>query len=119
MVAFLTWQRGRQDSGYEKMLLASARWPIPFDLYVLRYPRGSYVWPHVDPVTEGRHWRLNFVFWKARSGGFFWKSNDMKTLRRGRSRWHLFRPDVELHGVTAVTDGSRYVLSLGWILGDR
>jgi len=25
------WQRGRQGTGYDKMLLATALWPIPFD----------------------------------------------------------------------------------------
>jgi hypothetical protein len=40
-MAWLTWQRGRQGTGYDKMLLATARWPLPFDCYLLRYPQGS------------------------------------------------------------------------------
>jgi len=30
------WQRGRQGTGYDKMLLATAMWPIPFDSYLIQ-----------------------------------------------------------------------------------
>jgi hypothetical protein len=53
------WQRGRQGTGYDKMLLATASWPIPFDSYLIRYPDGSEIPPHTDPVSTGRHYRLN------------------------------------------------------------
>lgn len=55
------WQRGRQGTGYDKMLLATARWPLPFDSYLIRYPEGSEIPPHTDPVQAGRHYRLNIV----------------------------------------------------------
>jgi hypothetical protein len=28
------WQRGRQKTGYDKMLLCGALWPIKFDVYL-------------------------------------------------------------------------------------
>jgi hypothetical protein len=65
------WQRGRQGTGYDKMLLLTARWPLPFDSYLLRYPEGSEIPPHTDPVTTGRHYRLNIVLKSPKSGGEF------------------------------------------------
>jgi hypothetical protein len=47
------WQSGRQGSGYDKMLLLTAPWPVPFDSYLIRYPEGSSVPPHKDPVQQG------------------------------------------------------------------
>ena len=44
------WQRGRQGTGYDKMLLLTARWPLRFDSYLIRYPEGSEIPPHTDPV---------------------------------------------------------------------
>lgn len=55
------WRRGRQGTGYDKMLLATATWPIRFDSYLIRYPEGSEIPPHTDPVSDGRHYRLNIV----------------------------------------------------------
>jgi hypothetical protein len=68
------WLGGRQQFGYFKMLLATNRafFFVPFDLYLLRFPTGSYISRHVDPVDEGRcHFRLNIVIWKASQGGDF------------------------------------------------
>lgn len=55
------WQKGRQKTGYEKMLLAGAVWPIKFDLYLLKFPEGCEVPSHTDDVKNGRHYRLNIV----------------------------------------------------------
>ncbi|MCF6436249.1 2OG-Fe(II) oxygenase, partial [Pseudoalteromonas sp. MMG021] len=35
------WERGRQNTGYDKMLLCGASWPIKFDTYLLKFPEGS------------------------------------------------------------------------------
>jgi hypothetical protein len=109
------WQRGRQNSGYDKLLLFQARWPLPFDLYLLRYPEGSYVPPHTDKVDSGRHYRLNLVIKRPRAGGEFHCAKPI--LATGRIK--LFRPDECEHSVSRVVSGSRYVLSLGWVLRDR
>ncbi len=109
------WQRGRQGTGYDKMLLAAATWPLPFDSYLIRYPEGSAIPPHTDPVQSGRHYRLNIVLKASRSGGEFICAKPIFATRRIK----LFRPDVCEHSVTTVVGGSRYVFSLGWVLGRR
>lgn len=105
------WQRGRQASGYDKMLLLQGLIPLPFDVYLLRFPQGSEVPPHTDPVGSGRHFRLNIVIRRARSGGEFICAAPIFAL----SRIKFFRPDVCEHRVTRVESGARYVFSVGWI----
>ena len=60
------WERGRQKSGYDKMLICGAYWPIKFDTYLLRFPKGSEIKPHTDTVKSGKHYRLNIVLKSAR-----------------------------------------------------
>jgi hypothetical protein len=108
----LRWQCGRQGTGYDKMLLLTARWPLPFDSYLIRYPEGSEIPPHTDPVQAGRHYRLNIVLKSSPSGGEFVCATPIYASRRIK----LFRPDACEHSVTRVVGGSRYVLSLGWVL---
>ena len=107
------WQRGRQGTGYDKMLLFTARWPLRFDSYLIRYPDGSEIPPHRDPVSAGRHYRLNLILKSPRAGGEFVCDAPLFATRRIK----LFRPDACSHSVTRVVGGSRYVLSLGWVLG--
>lgn len=107
------WQRGRQGTGYDKMLLATARWPLRFDSYLIRYPEGSEIPPHTDPVQAGRHYRLNLILKSPRAGGEFVCAMPIYASRRIK----LFRPDACEHSVTRVEGGSRYVLSIGWVLG--
>jgi hypothetical protein len=109
---WLTWQRGRQDTGYDKMLMATARWPLPFDCYLLRYPQGAVIPPHTDPVTDKKHYRLNIVVWRATQGGEFICATPIFATDRIK----LFRPDACEHSVSEVKQGSRYVFSLGWVL---
>ncbi len=107
------WQRGRQGTGYDKMLLLTARWPLPFDSYLIRYPEGSEIPPHTGPVKAGQHYRLNLVLKSPKSGGEFVCAAPIYASKRIK----LFRPDACEHSVTRVVGGSRYVLSLGWVLG--
>jgi hypothetical protein len=109
------WQSGRQGSGYDKMLLLTAPWPVPFDSYLIRYPEGSSIPPHTDPVQRGRHYRLNVILKSPRSGGEF----VCATPIYASARIKLFRPDRCEHSVTRVEGGSRYVLSIGWVLAAR
>lgn len=108
----LRWRRGRQDSGYDKMLLLTAAWPLRFDSYLIRYPPGAEIPPHTDPVSRGRHYRLNIVLKRSPIGGEFICSAPIFTSARIK----LFRPDACEHSVTRVEGGSRYVLSIGWVL---
>ncbi len=107
------WQSGRQESGYDKMLLLTASWPLRFDSYLLRFPDGSSIPPHKDPVKQGRHYRLNVILKAPRSGGEFRCADPIFSSPRIK----LFRPDQSEHSVTKVLGGSRYVLSIGWVLG--
>jgi hypothetical protein len=93
------------------MLLATARFPLPFDLYLLRYPRGSSVPVHVDPVDEKRHFRVNIILREAHVGGHFRCTRPIFETRRIK----VFRPDVSEHSVSEIEQGSRLVLSLGWV----
>ncbi|WKE64039.1 2OG-Fe(II) oxygenase [Gallaecimonas kandeliae] len=108
------WQKGRQQSGYEKMLLAGATWPVKFDLYLLRFPEGCEVPPHRDAVQSGKHFRLNIVLKKAKEGGDFICQSPIYCS----SRIKFFRPDLCGHSVSKVVSGNRYLLSLGWIRKD-
>lgn len=109
---FLRWKSGRQGTGYEKMLLLVNPYWRPFDCYLLRYSTGTGVPEHTDPVDDKRHYRLNLVLKKARSGGKFRCEDSIYES----SRIKLFRPDRSPHSVTPVEDGVRYVLSIGWVL---
>jgi len=105
------WERGRQKSGYDKMLLCGAMWPIKFDTYLLKFPKGSEIAPHTDKVDSGKHYRLNIVLKSADIGGEFKCTNPIFETKRIK----LFRPDVSEHQVSRVVKGSRYLLSIGWV----
>lgn len=105
------WINGRQGSGYQKVRLLECRWPIRFDLWILRFPEGSYIDSHVDPVEDGyNHYRLNVIIKRSENGGVFFGEPIWRSIRV-----ILFRPDISVHGVTKVEKGTRYVLSLGWL----
>ena len=111
--AAFRWQRGRQGTGYDKMLLFTLPWPLPFDSYLIRYPDGAAIPPHKDPVAKGRHYRLNIILKSPRNGGEFICVTPIYASKHIK----LFRPDECEHSVTRVEGGSRYVLSIGWVLG--
>jgi len=114
----VSWTEGRQGSGYFKMLLGESRIPLPFDIYLLKFPKGSEIVEHTDPIKEGkRHYRFNIVLKKAKEGGIF-RIDSAISKRRvflNTPRLHFFRPDVDKHHVTKVESGTRYVLSIGWL----
>ena len=92
------WQKGRQRSGYDKMLLCGALWPIKFDVYLLKFPEGSEIAPHTDIVETGKHYRLNIVLKNADEGGKF----ICKTPIYENSHIKLFRPDTCEHQVSKI-----------------
>ena len=105
------WERGRQQSGYDKMLLWLIPFPLPSDGYLLRFPTGAEIPPHVDPVDGKRHFRLNLILRRSRHGGEFICKDPIWNFRRIK----LFRPDLSEHAVTRVEEGNRLVLSIGWV----
>ena len=60
------WQRGRQHSDYDKLLLIEL---CCCDAYLLRFPTGARIPPHRDPVDGRRHYRLNLILRPAMRGG--------------------------------------------------
>lgn len=106
------WQRGRQESGYFKRKIFSF---ASFDCYLLKFPEGSEIPEHIDPVLQKRHYRLNIVLKKPKKGGKFLAHSGRKPFLN-TSRVIFFRPDATSHGVSKVEKGSRYVLSFGWAL---
>ena len=109
---FLKWQSGRQSSGYEKLLLLTNPFIIPFDCYLLRFREGAAIAEHTDPVDGKKHYRVNVILRAAIEGGEFICNNTIINW----SRLKLFRPDLAPHAVTPVSKGTRYVLSIGWVL---
>lgn len=101
------WTPGRQGSGYLKFKLCALE-PY-FDAYILRYPTGSQIPAHRDPVEGRAHYRLNLVLWRPTVGGEF---QCHSSIFQG-SRVTLFRPDLHVHSVSPIQEGSRLVLSLG------
>ncbi len=99
----MKWERGRQGTGYFKLDLARGR---RWDLYLLRYPPGSRVPPHRDPVPGKEHWRANLLLW----GEDTFEGRAIFRL----PRLVVFRPDITEHEVRAVSR-LRLVLSMGWV----
>jgi hypothetical protein len=105
----MKWEHGRQNTGYDKLRLFIGKW---FDCYLLRYPPGSCIPPHTDPVTNYQHFRLNIVLIPAQEGGEFSYSDPIFAWGPVK----LFRSDRSTHSVSKVGGKrSRYVLSVGWI----
>jgi hypothetical protein len=108
---WLKWDTGRAGTGYWKMKLLESV-SGKFDLYLLKYPKGSFINWHTDPTFSGfNHWRLNLVLWRTKGGEF--ETRDACKVKT--SRLNIFRPDVNEHRVTTIESGTRYVLSLGWL----
>lgn len=107
------WEPGRQGTGYEKLELLN-RWryfaKFKWDLYLLRYPVGSGIPNHRDPLPDHKHYRLNIYLWNAKAGGV--PAHD--SVICSNRFFTLFRPDLFEHSVSTVTKGTRYVLSFGW-----
>lgn len=105
------WQLGRQMSGYDKMSIISSN-RFKFDIWLLRFRAGAYIAPHVDTVTDRRHYRLNIFIKPAKVGGEFRVGSAIYQNRF----MAFFRPDISIHSVSKVEVGTRYVLSIGFTL---
>lgn len=109
------WIKGRRSGDYEKFPIIINKFIIPFDIYLLKFPQGSSISPHVDEVDNFRHYRLNILLKKAESGGNFLCGKELISFQRIK----LFRPDIHEHSVTKIERGTRYVLSIGWCLKQK
>ena len=105
------WRKGRQGTGYETMMLLWSR-ALRMDCCVIRYPIGTCIPPHRDPVSlSDRHYRLNVTLRRAAKGGEL--ICERSILRLGSL--NFFRPDLAEHQVTMIEEGTRYVFSIGWV----
>ena len=104
----MKWQEGRQGTGYLKKKLLGSN---TFDCYLLKYEKGTHIPRHKDPVHVGRHFRINIELWKASKGGIFEASDIIFKI----GIVVMFRPDIYDHSVSKIEEGTRYVLSIGWI----
>lgn len=129
-----TFEPGRQGTGYEKavfsgryealrglrdrglrMLGASA---VEHDCYLLRYPHGSYIPPHVDPAPAGmEHWRLNAIVQEPDRGGDLYIGGIQYFLQQTDAV--RFRSDTMIHEVPLVEGRDRLVWSLGALIPAR
>lgn len=103
----MKWEQGRKGSLYMKKKLFQLRNTL--DCYLIKYPVGSVLENHTDPVTGKSHYRLNIILQKAKLGGKLYLNNCLC-----RKRVILFRPDAVEHRVSEVVYGTRYVLSIGF-----
>lgn len=108
---WLRWQRGRQKTGYDKLLVLALRWPLPMDIHLLKYPDGVGIPPHRDPVPGQRHFRANLVLRKSTGGGCFVCENPLFESER----LNVFRSDLSTHSVEPIVGKARWVLSIGWL----
>ena len=104
------WISGRQGGGYDKLPLLVSKL-LKCDLYVLKFPEGSEVRPHVDKVSSGKHFRLNLTIRKAKVGGEFVCGENIFANKR----LQFFRPDLHEHSLTKVEKGDMYMISFGFV----
>jgi hypothetical protein len=110
---WLKWVKGRQNTGYEKMLIFQFQlFGKGFDCYLLRYRKDDEIPAHVDPIPGKKHYRLNVELVKAKIGGdlFFYHKRSWQHQYR---KWVFFRSDLQPHKVTRVIKGERIVLTFG------
>lgn len=115
------WKPGARGGGYEKFHMLNLTWPVFGDAMMFRYRDGGCRKPHRDPLPakrkDWRHYRFNVELWKGGKGGDFVMHEGKPIFRFWR--FVLFRADLNLHEVTPVTEGVRYVLSFGVSLPPR
>lgn len=79
------------------------------DMYLVRYPEGHKVGPHVDMVSSGKLYKLNMVLVKPEAGGKF---HSEKSIFNLLNRIIFFRPDLYQHSVDKIRRGQRLLLSI-------
>lgn len=78
------------------------------NIYLVRYPEGHKVSPHLDMIAQGRLYKLNCVLVKPKKGGEFLCEKNIFNLF---GRVILFRPDCYRHRVSTIERGNRWLLS--------
>lgn len=133
LIKSLHWEKGRQETGYWKaaVRIDDERLKVlverslkligqsdlqSFDCYILKYPTGSLIPPHKDKgsVFGSEHWRLNALIADDHTGGELMVEKRPIKLFVGDAI--VFRPDDLLHSVSEITNGTRYMWSVGTML---
>lgn len=78
------------------------------NIYLVRYPEGHKVVPHVDMISEGCLYKFNCVLVRPKEGGEFICD---KNIFNFFGRIYLFRPDLYQHRVSRIERGNRWLLS--------
>ena len=103
------WEPGRQGSGYFKLRVFAFKY---LDCFLIKFPNGSYIDKHTDPVDYGSAFRLNIILMRANDGGKFdCEGGPIWSW----SRFTLFRPDKQPHSVSEVK-GYRLMVSVGIVI---
>lgn len=92
------------DNVKTRILFQSRR----LNVYLVRYSQGHSIRPHLDMMSEGRLYKLNWVLVKPREGGEF---RCDRTIFNLFGRLILFRPDLHQHQVSRIERGQRWLLS--------
>jgi hypothetical protein len=124
---------GRQGTGYLRLFIKDDPQLAPaiqralgalnkpaddefWDAYLLLYPLGAYIPPHLDEAAAfgKKHHRLNAIVRRAGLGGRFVLAEQHLPLDVADAV--LFEPDEVRHSVTEVLAGERVVFSVGcWL----
>jgi hypothetical protein len=102
----MSWQTGRQGTGYSKFNVARGK---TWDCWLLHYPPDTGIPPHTDPVEGKKHYRINIVLLGDRDAF----ETDGTTIFSWKGIV-VFRPDLNSHSVIP-TDSTRVVFSFGWV----
>ncbi len=126
MIPNLTFEIGRQETGYKKAAVPQTDERIQdllqrskkslvtdgdIDAWVLEYPVKSFIPSHKDDAPFGtEHWRLNAVIVPDTYSSLFIEKH-MVHMNEGDAV--IFRPDLHEHKVSEVTFQTRYIWSVG------
>lgn len=106
------WQPGRQKGcDYLKFPLWFFKlWKLGTDAYILKYSQNSILNPHIDPVGNGKHYRLNIGWGRSK----FICEQIIFQFRVGMLSIYLFRPDLYEHSLYIFE--KTYKLSIGVVV---
>ena len=102
----MKWNPGRMNTGYWLHTLAKGK---NWDLFLIKYPVGSYIVPHNDRFPGKRHYRLNILLWGEQT----FRAHGPIIFQLGPIVF--FRSDETLHEVLP-SKRLRLLLSFGIVL---
>lgn len=103
----MTWFKGRREGGYFKKKLVEFK---KFDMWLIKYPEGSFITQHNDRLDYGDPWRINIILKSPKKGGTFVCHEYINIL----NRVYIFNAR-HTHMVTEIVEGERLVLSIGFV----